>query len=192
MGVAYSLFAIVFYMVYLSTMFSAIAKFAVPLMGVETGLFGYELKYTLIPAIAGVVILYGVLGGLAAAYWTDLIQGLFIILLSVLLIPYGLWALVEKFGDPEQQGIFDGFQIMHERVSADYFHLFSGPSSGEFTLPYIVSLSLLGLVGVVVQPHFIATGGGSAKTEDEARIGLVVRRSRWALSSSVRVSDSAS
>ena len=26
----------------------------------------------------------------------------------------------------------------------------------------------------MVQPHFIATGGGSAKSEDEARIGLVV------------------
>ncbi len=174
MGAAYTLFAIVFYMVYLSTMFSAIAKFAVPLMGVDTGLFGYDLKYTLIPAIAGVVVVYGVLGGLRAAYWTDLIQGLFILLLSVLLIPYGLWNLVQRYGDPQQQNLIDGFRIMHERVSADNFQLFSGPSSGEFTLPYIVSLSLLGLVGIVVQPHFIATGGGSAKTEDEARIGLVV------------------
>ena len=32
LGAAYTLFAIVFYMFYLSTMFSAIAKFAVPLM----------------------------------------------------------------------------------------------------------------------------------------------------------------
>ena len=174
MGAAYTLFAIVFYMVFLSTMFSAIAKFAVPLMGAEAGLFGYDLKYTLIPAIALVVVVYGVLGGLTAAYWTDLIQGLFIILLSVLLIPYGLWALVGRFGDPQQQGLIDGFRIMHERVSPDHFYLFSGPSSGEFTLPYIVSLTLLALVGIVVQPHFIATGGGSAKTEDAARIGLVV------------------
>ncbi|MFK8113049.1 MAG: sodium:solute symporter [Rubripirellula sp.] len=174
LGVAYTLFAIIFYMFYLSTMFSAIAKFAVPLMGVETGLFGYELKYTLIPAIAAVVVLYGVLGGLTAAYWTDLIQGLFIILLSILLIPYGLWGLAARFGEPDQQSLMDGFRIMHDRVSADYFNLFSGPSSGEFPLHYILSLSLLGIVGVVVQPHFIATGGGSAKTEDEARIGLVV------------------
>jgi len=174
MGAAYTLFAITFYMVYLSIMFSAIAKFAVPLMGIETGLFGYDLKFTLIPAIAAVVIVYGVLGGLAAAYWTDLIQGLFIILLSVLLVPYGLWTLVERFGTPEREGLLDGFQIMHQRVSAEYFQLFAGPSSGEFTLAYIISLSLLGLVGIVVQPHFIATGGGSAKSEDEARIGLVV------------------
>lgn len=174
MGAAYTLFAIAFYMVYLSIMFSAIAKFAVPLLGAETGLFGYELKFTLIPAIAAVVILYGVLGGLAAAYWTDLIQGLFIILLSILLIPYGLWTLVERFGTSGQESWMDGFRIMHQRVSMDYFQLFSGPSSGEFTLAYIVSLSVLGLVGIVVQPHFIATGGGSAKSETEARVGLVV------------------
>lgn len=174
LGAAYTVFAIVFYMFYLSTMFSAIAKFAVPLMGVETGLLGYELKYTLIPAIAIVVILYGVLGGLAAAYWTDLIQGLFIILLSVLLIPYGLWAIAAKYGGPDQRSLMDGFRIMHERVSGDYFSLFSGPAAGEFPVQYIVSLSILAMVGIVVQPHFIATGGGSAKTEDEARIGLVV------------------
>ena len=174
MGVAYTLFAIVFYMFYLSTMFSAVAKFSAPLLGFEQGLFGYELKYTLIPVIAGVVILYGVLGGLAAAYWTDLIQGLFIIILSVLLIPYGLWSIAETFGGPGEQGLMDGFRIMHERVSADCFSLFSGPSSGEFPLPFIISLSLISIVGVVVQPHFIATGGGSAKTEKEARIGLVV------------------
>jgi len=173
LGAAYTLFAIVFYMFYLSTMFSAIAKFAVPLLGVETGWFGYDLKYTLIPAIAIVVSLYGVLGGLAAAYYTDLIQGLFIILLSVLLIPYGLWALAAKFGGPGQDGLMDGFRIMHSRISDDYFSLFAGPSSGEFPIQYILSLSVLAMIGIVVQPHFIATGGGSAKTEDEARIGLV-------------------
>lgn len=173
LGAAYSIFAIVFYMFYLSTMFSAIAKFAVPLMGVDE-MFGLELKYVLIPALASIVIVYGVLGGLTAAYWTDLIQGIFIILLSVLLIPFGLKALVENFGDPATQGVMDGFKIMHERVSSDYFSLFTGPSAGEFPLQYIVALTVLALVGIVVQPHFIATGGGSAKSENEARIGLVV------------------
>ncbi|MEM1068795.1 MAG: sodium:solute symporter family protein, partial [Planctomycetota bacterium] len=174
-GAAYTVFAIVFYMVYLSTMFSAIAKFAVPLLGLGAeGLFGMDPQHVLIPMIAIVVVLYGVLGGLTAAYWTDLIQGLFIILLSVLLIPYGLWAIAEQFGGPNEKGLMDGFRIMHELVSPDFFNLFSGPSSGEFPIQYIVSLSLLALVGIVVQPHFIATGGGSAKSEDEARIGLVV------------------
>lgn len=172
LGAAYTVFALVFYMIYLSTMLTAIAGFAVPLLGIET-LFGMDLKFTLIPAIGVVVILYGVLGGLTAAYWTDLIQGVFIVLLSVLLIPFGLNALVEKFGsDPGMQGM-SGFEIMHHRVSSDYFSLFAGPQSGEFPIQFIVSLTLLALVGIVIQPHFIATGGGSAKSEDDARIGLV-------------------
>lgn len=173
LGVAYSAFAIVFYMFYLSTMFSAVAKFSVPLLGFEE-LGGVDIKYYIVPSIAVIVVLYGVLGGLTAAYYTDLIQGLFIILLSVLLIPFGLKALVAEFGDPATQGIMDGFTIMHERISADYFSLFAGPSAGEFPPQYILALSLLAMVGIVVQPHFIATGGGSAKSEDEARIGLVV------------------
>ncbi len=173
LGGAYSLFAIIFYAFYLSTMFSAVAKFSVPLLGFET-IAGMPLQYVLVPGLALIVILYGVLGGLTAAYYTDLIQGIFIILLSVLLIPFGLLALVKNFGDPATMGIMDGFRILHERVSPDYFSLFAGPSAGEFPVQYIVSLSILAMVGIVVQPHFIATGGGSAKSEDEARIGLVV------------------
>lgn len=173
MGVAYSMFAITFYMFFLSTMFSAIAKFSVPLLGTET-IAGMELKYVLVPGIAVIVILYGVLGGLTAAYYTDLIQGVLIILLSILLIPFGLMALVSTYGDPTTMGIMDGFRILHERVPEDYFSLFAGPSAGEFPMQYIIALSILGLIGVVVQPHFIATGGGSAKSEYEARIGLVI------------------
>lgn len=172
MGVAYALFTVTFYMFFLSTMFSAIAKFAVPLLNVDPAQTE-QIGYVLIPAIAMVVMAYGVMGGLTAAYITDLIQGVFIILLSVMLIPYGLWALVAKFGNPETQGIMDGFSILHDRVSPDFFSLFNGPAAGEFPVEYIVSLTLLALVGIVVQPHFIVTGGGSAKSEDEARIGLV-------------------
>jgi len=120
-----------------------------------------------------IVMAYGVAGGLAAAYWTDLIQGICIIVLSIILIPYALSGLVEQFGDPANMGLMDGFRIMHERVASENFQLFGGPRSGEFPFHYIVSLSLLGLVGVVVQPHFIATGGGTAKDETVARIGLV-------------------
>lgn len=73
MGAAYALFTIIFYMFYLSTMFSAIAKFAVPLLNADpaqTEMIGYIL----IPIIAAVVMAYGVMGGLTAAYVTDLID----------------------------------------------------------------------------------------------------------------------
>ena len=83
-------------------MFSAISKVAEPLLGHDTilrlvGMIGSEnpddLKFVLVPIIAAVVIAYGVVGGLAAAYWTDLIQGLCIILLSIILKKETLIAL---------------------------------------------------------------------------------------------------
>ena len=175
LGAAYALFAIYFYMVYLSVAFAAVGKVGIALIGSDTvELFGttVEVYYVLLPVIAAVVILYGVLGGLRAAYWTDLVQGIFIILLSVLLIPYGLKALVDKFGDPGMSWTA-GFEIMHQRVPQEYFEILESPRGGEFPLYYIAAITLINLIGIVVQPHFIATGGGSAKTETSARVGLV-------------------
>ena len=60
----------------------------VPLLGEE--LMGTKTEYVLVPLVAVIVMMYGVLGGITAAYWTDLIQGICIILLSILLIPFGL------------------------------------------------------------------------------------------------------
>ncbi len=172
LGAAFTVYALAFYMTFLSTMLSAIAKFAVPLLGVET-VFGWDITVVLVLVLGLTVVAYGVVGGLTAAYWTDLVQGILIIVLSVLLIPFGLHALVRQYGDAQRDGFIDGFRILHERVSPEMFSVFHGPSSGEFPFVFIVAFSMLGLVGIVVHPHFIATGGGSAKTENEARIGLV-------------------
>jgi SSS family solute:Na+ symporter len=167
LGAAYAIFGITFYMLYLSVAFSAVGKVCEPLI---QGDVGENAEYWLLPLIGLVVIVYGVLGGLRAAYWTDLIQGVFIILLSVILIPYGLDLLVEKFGSPETEGTLDGFRHLHEQVPAAFFSL----TGGQFPAYYVVCIFLLNLVGIVVQPHFIATGGGSAKNETAARVGLVV------------------
>ena len=168
LGAAYSAFGIIFYMLYLSVAFTAVSKVCEPL--ISPGNADGSLKFYLLPAIGLVVIIYGVLGGLRAAYWTDLIQGFFIILLSVLLIPFGLSRLVENFGDPEKDGLMAGFRILHDQLPEAAFKL----SGGEFPLYYILCIFILNLVGIVVQPHFIATGGGSAKSEHAARVGLVV------------------
>ena len=104
------------------------AKFSVPLLGFEEGLFGYDLKYTLVPIIAAVVILYGVLGGLAAAYWTDLIQG------PVHHYSFSavdsLWAVVDRRNFWRAWGNrFDGwfFVSCMRECQQIVFSLFSGP-----------------------------------------------------------------
>jgi len=178
LGAAFAVYGIAFFSVFLGLGFSAVGKVCAPLIGSETFRLPWfeqpvPVEMVLVPVIALVVTIYGVLGGLRAAYWTDLIQGVFIILLSVLLIPAGLNALVDKLGDPTTMDTLDGFRVMHEQVSEEYFAITETPVRGDFPLHYIVAITLLNLVGIVVQPHFIAIGGGSAKTENTARIGLM-------------------
>lgn len=175
MGAAYTVFGILFYMVYGSMLFSAIGKVAAPLLGDTLTVWGstWQLEYVLVPLIAIIVIVYGVLGGLTAAYWTDMVQGIFIIILSVILVPFGLKALVAQFGDPSTDGLMTGFTIMHQQLPQSLFQLVGSTNSSEFPLYRIVAVTVISLIGIVVQPHFIATGGGSAKTEFHARVGLV-------------------
>ncbi len=197
---AYMIFGVVFYMVYLGVGMTAIGKMGAPLAGADTlSLLGFEVGFDqfIIVLTAACVLFYGVLGGLRAAYWTDLIQGIFIVVLSIILIPVGLNALVKDENETlrahaavatanvettevatdaaprELSGTLDGFEALHRRVPAEYFEILTSPKGGEFPLHYILAITLLNLLGIVCQPHFIATGGGSAKTEYNARFGLV-------------------
>ena len=177
LGAAYCIFGLAFYMVYGSMLFSAIGKVAAPLIETDTIMLGGQavgIEYVLVPVIGVIVLAYGILGGLRAAYLTDLIQGLCIIFLSIVLIPYGLNALVAEFGDPQTDGMMEGFRYMHEQLPKEHFSVIGSTSTSEFPLHRIVAIVIINLVGIVVQPHFIATGGGSAKTENDARTGLVV------------------
>ncbi|MEX0819405.1 MAG: sodium:solute symporter family protein, partial [Pirellulaceae bacterium] len=177
LGAAYCIFGLAFYMVYGSMLFSAIGKVAAPLIEADTVMLGGQpvgIEYVLVPVIGVIVLIYGILGGLRAAYITDLIQGLCIILLSIILIPYGLHALVVQFGDPQTDSMLAGFRYMHEQLPKEHFDVIGSTSTSEFPLHRIVAIVIINLVGIVVQPHFIATGGGSAKNENDARTGLVV------------------
>ena len=169
-GAAYAVFGCFYYMVYGAMLFTAIGKVAVPLMGPE--LFGLSTGQVLIPIVALIVIVYGVLGGVTAAYWTDLIQGICIILLSILLIPFGLNAVVDKFGQDGDRWT-DGFRVMHEQLPESTFTILGGTASSEFPLYAIVVIVIMNMIGIVLTPHFIVTGGGTAKSEHDARVGLV-------------------
>ena len=170
LGLGYCCFGLAFFMVYGSMLFTAIGKVAAPLVGIDSISWGGQeipIEYLLVPIIGVVVLVYGIAGGLEAAYYTDLIQGLCIIALSVILIPIGLQQLAGADGS-----LFDGFIELHKRLPEEQFTVFGGNTS-EFPWYRILAIVLINLVGIVVQPHFIATGGGSAKTEMNARFGLV-------------------
>jgi SSS family solute:Na+ symporter len=48
-----------------------------------------------------------------------------------------------------------------------------GGAASEFPLYAIVTIVIMNMIGIVLTPHFIVTGGGSAKSEHDARVGLV-------------------
>ena len=170
MGVAYAIFGCFYYIVYGAMLFTAIGKVGVPLLGEE--LMGTKTEYVLVPLVAVIVMMYGVLGGITAAYWTDLIQGICIILLSILLIPFGLNEVVKRFGVPGDSWT-DGFRVMHEQLPASTFEIVGGSAASEFPLYAIITIVIMNMIGIVLTPHFIVTGGGSAKSEHDARVGLV-------------------
>jgi SSS family solute:Na+ symporter len=174
LGAAYSIFGVLFFMIYGSMFFTAIATTAEPMIGETVNVMGsqVDLKYVLIPTIGVVVLLYGMAGGLAAAYYTDLIQGICIIALSIMLIPIGLNALSSS-ENLNPGGGMSGVEVMHDQLPQSFFEII-GSSAAEFSLYYLIAIVFANLAGIVVQPHFIATGGGSAKSEQDARVGLVV------------------
>lgn len=129
--------------------------------------FSHISKSTLILVVGILVLLYAAAGGLEAAFWTDLIQGVFIILLSLLLIPFAFLKISHVNGG---SGFFDAFRIMHEKLPESFFEIFGSPSTIDFTWYYILALSLMVTINVASQPIQM-TSIGSAKDEFTARMG---------------------
>ncbi|MBN1844457.1 MAG: sodium:solute symporter family protein [Sedimentisphaerales bacterium] len=100
-------------------------------------------------------ILYSFFGGLIASAYADFIQGLMIILLSIMLIPSGLYEV-------------GGFGGMRQSLPQEFFDLLSKESGmGAFT---IAMLALNGIIGITAQPHML-TMCATGNTERAGRIG---------------------
>lgn len=106
-----------------------------------------------------IVGVYTMMGGFRAAAITDAIQGILIILFSLILIPVGL----VKVG---------GFSGLHATVPDYKFELFGSATFSEYAWYTIAAMALANLVSIVA----VATGmqtAGSAKNENTARIGMI-------------------
>jgi len=101
---------------------------------------------------------YIMVGGLMAAAYTDYLQGVMIITLSILLIPGGL-------------GLVGGMSEVQSKLGPGMMSITAPQNAQEGDMGFVIAMSLLGLVGIVVQPH-IMTASGSGKTEWEARTGM--------------------
>jgi len=117
-----------------------------------------------------VVMLYAVTGGLEAAFITDMIQGIFIILLSVILLPFG-WAKINSIYGGSSP--LSAMGTTHQQLPDSFFEVFGSPTAIDFTWYYITALSIMSVINVVIQPNMIVATG-SAKDEYAARFGFTV------------------
>lgn len=106
-----------------------------------------------------IVGLYTIMGGFRAAVVTDTIQGVLIIVFSILLIPAGLI----KVG---------GFAGLHAVVPDYMFELFGSPVMSEYAWYTILAMVLANLVSIIAVSTGMSTAG-SAKDEMTARVGMI-------------------
>ena len=133
-------------------------------------LISHVSEDVLIWSVCIIVLLYAVVGGLEAAFLTDMIQGLFIIVLSVLLIPFSWSKINSLFGG---SSVLDAMRTIHHELPGSYFQIFGAPQTPDFTWYYVITLSFMAAITVVVQPNG-AVLAGSAKDELSNRSGVVI------------------
>jgi len=106
-----------------------------------------------------IVGLYTMMGGFRAAVITDTIQGVLIIIFSLILLPAGMI----KAG---------GFSGLHSLVPDYMFELFGSPVMSEYAWYTILGMVLANLVSIIAVSTGMSTAG-SAKDEMTARIGMI-------------------
>lgn len=104
------------------------------------------------------VALYTIMGGLEAAIWADLIQGVLIFIFSIILIPLSLIKL-------------GGWSEFTARVPDNMLYVF-GSGLDEFSAASIAALVLVSIIGITGHQGNMSNNG-SAKDELTARIGNI-------------------
>lgn len=133
------------------------------------GIFSYANEQVLIWTICFLVMIYTALGGLEAAFYTDMLQGVFIILLSFILIPFGWSAINDQYGG---SGGMQALSHLHQQLPQNIFEVFGSPLTIDFTWYFILTVALVSGLTVVTQPNQLVTAG-AAKDEWSARVGFV-------------------
>jgi Na+/proline symporter len=150
MGAIYIVFSVCFFIINMGSMLKGAGKVISQATGGTVGV------NEIVVAMTVLFILYSFIGGLVAAAWTDLFQGVLIIVLSFMLIPLG-WQSV---------GGFDGMKVALEPFR------FSLATPSGITPWVIVMLTINGLVGIMAQPHQLAAVG-TGRDERTCRIGML-------------------
>jgi Na+/proline symporter len=149
MGAVYTVFALAYFTFNMGAMLKGAGKLVSVASGEVVSANGVVL------AMTATFLLYSFVGGLVSAAYTDFVQSLFIVALSFLLIPIGL----------RETG---GFTGIRETLDPSMLSMVTPGDVGIFT---IVMLTLNGLIGIVAQPHMLASVG-TGENERSCRIGM--------------------
>jgi Na+/proline symporter len=150
MSSIYIVFAVCFFIINTGSMLKGAGK----VISQATG--GTVAVNEIVVAMTVMFILYSFVGGLVAAAWTDLFQGVLIIVLSFMLIPLG-W------------GVVGGLHGMKASLEPFRFSLATPSGIGPWM---ILMLTINGLVGIMAQPQMMATVG-TGRDERTCRVGML-------------------
>lgn len=100
-----------------------------------------------------------VLGGLTASAMVDCLQAVLVMIISIILIPFGL----ARTG---------GFSGLHARLPGHVFEIFGGAAGGDYTWYSICAFLFMSFVGINAA-YGNMNIGGSARNELAARLGAV-------------------
>jgi SSS family solute:Na+ symporter len=131
--------------------------------------FSYINRHYLTITLAVIVLVYAVSGGLTAAFITDMIQGVFIIILTFILIPFAMQKINLIYGTT---GVLGTFEALHKNLPDAFFKILGSPNVPQFTWYFIVSFGIMGVINTAVQANQL-TAAGSAKDDETARVGFV-------------------
>ena len=148
-GVLYGVYAVLYLMMNMSAMQNGAAK----VVSQATG--GALSHSVVIWSMSAIFIAYAFMGGRVSSVVADFFQSLLIIVLSVILVPFGLAQL-------------GGFREFKATLSESQLSL---AIPGGLTLGLIAILSVQSLFSIFSQPHLMGSVG-SGRTETNCRIGF--------------------
>jgi Na+/proline symporter len=148
-GLLYSLYALVFLMIIMSAMQNGAAKVVSQATGAAITHGWVVWSMTII------FVIYSFVGGRVSAAFTDFFQSILIIVLSFIIVPFGLarlggWSALKAALTPQQMSL---------------------AIPGGLTFGLIAVLSLQSLAAIGAQPHQMAAVG-TGRTEFNCRVGF--------------------
>ncbi len=132
--------------------------------------FSYLNEDILMWVCAGVVIIYAVVGGLEAAFLSDTLQGMFIILLSLMMLPFAFMKINEMYGG---EGLGGVIEVARSKLPAEAFNIWGSPAMVDFTWYYLIVLFIMLWINITILANQIVVTG-SAKDEFTARYGFSI------------------